>query len=135
MMTSWSSSTRLGSWQPEQTRIFGARHPLGVMEEVPVFDATDLEIDRRAHAYEMGEDSKSDRAWSSWVKRAEACLAQLGWDEKFTGGKLVGQSRGLDGADDETGYSIDSAYDAFEAGKAVAEYMGAVKVARQALGL
>ncbi|WP_267382273.1 MULTISPECIES: hypothetical protein [unclassified Sphingomonas] len=99
------------------------------------FDATDLEIARREHAAEMGEVSASDRAWYAWCRRAEQCLAALGWDEKFTGGPKAGQSCGLDGADAETGYSLDSAYDAWEAGKPVAAYMGQVKRARQGLGL
>lgn len=99
------------------------------------FDATDLEIARREHAAEMGEDSKSDRAWYAWYDRAAQCVIQLGWDEKYTGGSKIGKSRGLDGADDETGYSIDSAYEAWERGLTVAAYMGKVKAARERLGL
>ena len=67
--------------------------------------------------------------------RAAACLTQLGWDEKFTGGAGVGQSRGLDGDERENGYSIDGAYEAWEAGLTVAAYMGQVTRARQRLGL
>lgn len=99
------------------------------------FDATDLEIARREHAAEMGDNSSADRAWYAWAGRVEACLAQLGWDEKFSGGPKIGKSRGLDGADAETGYSLDSAYDAWRSGLTVAAYMGNVKAARRDLGL
>ncbi len=99
------------------------------------FDATQLEIDRRAHAYEMGADSNADRAWSRFYDAAQREIVARGWDEKFTGGAVVGKSRGLDGADAETGYSIDSAYDAWEARQSVATYIAAVGRARTELGL
>lgn len=100
-----------------------------------MFDATDSEIARREHAAEMGESDTSERAWLAWTKRVQACLRQLGWDEQFTGGKLAGESRGLDGDESENDYSIDGAYEAWEKGMTPAAYMGQVKLARQALGL
>lgn len=99
------------------------------------FDATDLEIARREHNYELGGESNADRRWSWFYNTATAAIIARGWDEKFTGGQKVGQSRGLDGADDETGYSIDGAYDAFEKGWTVDRYIRQVMAARAELGL
>jgi hypothetical protein len=94
-------------------------------------DHTDAEFARRETAREMGEESPSDRAWSRFYDAVEAEIVARGWDEAFTNGK----SRGLDGADDETGYSIDGAHDAFEARRTVAEYVAQVSARRAALGL
>jgi hypothetical protein len=99
-----------------------------------MFDATDLEIARREHAAEMGESSPSERAWLTWSGRVEACLTAMGWDEKFEGGARAGESRGLDGAEDEDGYSIDFAFEAFERGESVDAYLDAVKTKRMRLG-
>ncbi len=100
-----------------------------------MFDATELEIARRETAYELGAESNEDRRWSRWYKSAEMSIISNGWDEKFTGGQALGKSRGLDGCDWETGYSIDGAYDAFEAGRSVQDYIAVVALARMALGL
>lgn len=100
-----------------------------------MLDATDLEITRREHAIEMGGATRSESAWYSWYDRAAECLNRLGWDEKFAGGPEIGKSRGLDGSEDENGYSIDGAYEAWVGGLTVAAYMGNVKVARERLGL
>ncbi len=100
-----------------------------------MFDATDLEIDRRNHDYEMGGESNADRAWSRFYKQATAEIIAKGWDDKFTGGPRIGQSCGLDGCDDENGYSIDGAYEAWEARWSVERYIARVAVVRAELGL
>lgn len=93
------------------------------------FDATDLEVSRRAHAYEMGEDTQSDRAWYRFYAVATARIIANGWDGKFNNGK----SRGLDGTEWEDGYSIDGASDAFDARVSVDQYIAQVEVARTAI--
>lgn len=95
-----------------------------------MFDATDLEIARRELSAEMGGESRSDRAWSRFYDAAEREIIARGWDDKFTG-----KDSGLDGADDENGYSIDSAYEAFEKGHTVAAYIEAVAATRNHIGL
>lgn len=102
-----------------------------------IFDATDLEIDRRAHAYEMGAESNADRRWSRFYRQAEAAVIANGWDGKFNNGK----SRGLDGneytdeGEPSDGYSIDGAYEAFENGWSVERYIAHVATVRAGLGL
>lgn len=102
-----------------------------------MFDATDLEISRREHAYEMGAESRSDRAWSCWCKAASVAIIANGWDGKFDNGK----SRGLDGneytggGEPSDGYSIDGASDAFDAGWSVQRYIAHVEKVRKDLGL
>lgn len=102
-----------------------------------MFDATDLEIARREQAHEMGAESLTDRAWSRFYRQAEAAIIANGWDEQFDNGK----SRGLDGneytgdGDPSVGYSIDGAYEAFEARWSVEAYIASVEVKRAALGL
>lgn len=98
------------------------------------FDASDLEADRRAHDYEMGSAGELDRSWSRFYNAAEREIIAKGWDGKFDSGK----SRGLDGAelpDDDDGYSIDGAYDAWERGLTVTAYIARVAVRRSELGL
>lgn len=95
-----------------------------------MFDATDLEIARREHDYEMGGESQSDRAWSRWYDRAAATITANGWN--------TDRSRGLDGSEipgDDDGYSIDGAYDAFEARWSVERYIAHVATRRAELGL
>lgn len=102
-----------------------------------MFDATDLEIQRRAHDYEMGGESHSDRAWSRFYRQAESAIIARGWDEQFDNGK----SRGLDGneytgdGEPSVGYSIDGAYEAFEARWSVERYIASVEARRAELGL
>lgn len=94
------------------------------------FDATYLEIARREHDYEMGGESNADRRWSRFYDLATKAIVSRGWDEQFNNGK----SRGLDGCDWETGYSIDGAYEAFEKGWTVDRYIQQVSEARVQLG-
>jgi hypothetical protein len=100
-----------------------------------MFDATDLEIARRETAYEMGAESLTDRAWSRWYDAAEKAIIARGWDGKFDNGK----SRGLDGneytgdGEPSDGYSIDGAYEAFEARQSVEAYIAAVEARRAEL--
>lgn len=102
-----------------------------------MFDVTDLEYARRATAYEMGAESNADRRWSRWYKSAEMSVIANGWDGKFDNGK----TRGLDGneytagGEASDGYSIDGAYDAFEAGSSVQRYIAKVEKTRAELGL
>lgn len=102
-----------------------------------MFDATDAEIARREHEYEMGGAGQLDRSWSRFYNAAEAAVIANGWDGKFDSGK----SRGLDGneytADGEPsdGYSIDGAYDAWEMGWSVERYITGVRARRAELGL
>jgi hypothetical protein len=102
-----------------------------------MFDSTDLEIARREHAYEMGSESRRDQSWSRFYHQAETVIIANGWDGKFDNGK----SRGLDGneytADGEPsdGYSIDGAYEAWEAHWSVERYIARVAVRRAELGL
>lgn len=96
-----------------------------------MFDATDLEIARREHEYEMGGESRSERAWTAFYNRARIEIVSRAWDGRFDNGT----SRGLDGCDWEDGYSIDGAYEAFENGWSVDRYITAVGKARTELGL
>jgi hypothetical protein len=102
-----------------------------------MFDATDLEIDRRETAYEMGAEALTDRAWSIWYNAAEKAVIARGWDGKFDNGK----SRGLDGneytdeGEPSDGYSIDGAYEAWEAHWSVERYIANVAAKRGELGL
>jgi len=102
-----------------------------------MFDATEAEFARLDHAYEMGAESRGDRAWSKFYRQAEAAIISKGWDGKFDNGK----SRGLDGneytgdGEPSDGYSIDGAYEAFEKGWSVERYIAHVAVVRARLGL
>lgn len=102
-----------------------------------MFDATDLEIARRETAHEMGEAGALDRSWSRFFDAAEKAVIARGWDGKFNNGN----SRGLDGneytgdGEPSDGYSIDGAYDAWEAGKSVEAYIAAVEARRGEMGL
>jgi len=88
---------------------------------------TDLQELQRAHDYEMGAESRTDRQWSRWYKSAAMSCESNGWDTDVT--------RGLDGCEWEDGFSIDSAYDAFEAGWSVQRYIAKTVENRKALGL
>jgi hypothetical protein len=96
-----------------------------------------LEFARREHDCEMGVESNADRAWSNFYRQAEAAIIRNGWDGKFDNGK----SRGLDGneytdgGDLSDGYSIDGAYEAWEARWSVERYIARVAVKRAELGL
>lgn len=102
-----------------------------------MFDATDLEIARREHAYEMGAESSADRSWSRFYNAAEKAIIANGWDGKFNNGK----SRGLDGneytggGEPSDGYSIDGAYEAWEKRMSVEAYIAACARRRAELGL
>jgi len=100
-----------------------------------MFDATDLEVARRQHEYEMGIEDTGEAAWDRFYRAASREVIARDWDEKFTGGDRAGQTRGLDGDDRETGYSIDSAFDAFSKGFTVERYIVSVKKKRAELGL
>lgn len=100
-----------------------------------MFDATDQEVARRQHEYEMGIKDTGEAAWDRFYRAASNAVIARNWDEKFTGGARVNQTRGLDGDDRETGYSIDSAFDAFSRGKTVEIYIGEVAKRRVELGL
>lgn len=91
-----------------------------------MFDATDLEFARREHAYEMGAESRSERAWSRFYDEADRRIRALGYVRKCDG------EPGLDG-DEHDGdcYSIDGAYAAFETGMTVDDYIAAVQYRRQ----
>lgn len=91
------------------------------------FDATDAEHARRAHDYEMGAVSAEDQRWTRFYNEARRAVVANGWETSNT--------LGLDGADDEDGFSIDGAYEAFEARKTVAAYLLEVARNRRALGL
>lgn len=80
-----------------------------------MFDATEAEFARREHAAEMGAESRSDRAWSRFYDAADKAIRARGWQRSH--------DAGLDGDDDVDGYSIDAAYEAFEAGASVADYL------------
>lgn len=99
-----------------------------------MFDATDVEVARRQHEYEMGIEDTGEAAWDSFYRAASNAVIARGWDEKFTGGARINQTRGLDGDDRETGYSIDSAFDAFSRGESVDRYIAKVAHRRAALG-
>lgn len=81
-------------------------------------DHTDAEIARRAHDYEMGAFSPSEVRWHQWCNAVEAII---GFD--------------LDGDEEEDGYSLDYAHNAFEAGQTPAIYAAAVRSKRWELGL
>lgn len=81
-------------------------------------DHTDAEFERRQHAYEMGEESPSEKRWYAFCREAEKLL---GFD--------------LDGTESEDGYSLDFAHDAFQAGKSPAEYAAGVRAKRSEMGL
>ncbi len=99
----------------------------------PLNDHTDAEFERRALAYELDDEDAGDQAWNRFYDEAQREIISRGWGEKFTAGRAVGKSRGLDGSDNENGYSIDGAYDAFRHGKTVAAYIAQVAVARAKL--
>lgn len=84
------------------------------------YDATDAEIARREHDAEMGGESRSDRAWSRFYGRAERALAEAGFVSPANGSTI-------DGDEAEDGFSIDSAYDAWEARTTVAAYVEQVR--------
>lgn len=88
-----------------------------------MFDATELEWNRRAHAYEMGEDSPTDRAWYAYSDAAEAAIVRRGWGDR------------LDADQDAAGFSLDGAYDAWEAGMSVDAYIEQVARDRSTMGL
>lgn len=58
--------------------------------------------------WEMEQDTAADRSWYRWVDAAS---------------KLLGLSECMDGDEQADGYSLDSAYDAWRAGKTPAEYV------------
>lgn len=62
-------------------------------------------------AYESGEDSASDKAWSAWLKRAAF---------------LIGVAS-LDGDEKEDGYSLDFAFESFERGETADWYASEVQ--------
>jgi hypothetical protein len=81
-------------------------------------------LDTSFHDHEMAIDTPSDRAWSRWIRDVEKLL---GIDD-------------LDGNDCPkagpcVGYSLDGAYDAYEAGKSPATYAVDVNARRVGLGL
>lgn len=92
-----------------------------------MFDATDLELARREHDAEMGGQTAGDRAWSRWFDAAARVVKANGWETQVT--------RGLDGAEDEDGFSIDFAYDAFERGESVETYITEASRRRKEMGL
>lgn len=85
-----------------------------------MFDATDLEYQRREHVAEMGAESAGDRAWSRFYDAADKAIRAA-----------YGVS--LDGDDHVDGFSIDGAYVAFERGHTVAAYMLEVALKREEL--
>lgn len=93
------------------------------------FDATDLEIARREHSYEMGAETASDRRWSQWYDRASSAIRALGFGDDLDGNEYTGAGEPSDG------YSIDGASDAFDRGETVDTYMKGVVERRRALGL
>jgi hypothetical protein len=88
-----------------------------------MFDATDLELARRDHAYEMGAESPAERRWSRFYDRVEAEIVRRGWGAT------------LDENGWEAGFSIDGASDAFSAGWSVDQYITAVIANRRSIGL
>lgn len=76
-------------------------------------DHTDSELERRAHLAEMGGLTEQDMAWDRWSGRVEVLLIEAG---------ITTRERGLDGDEDEDGYSIDFAYECFEVGRAPEDY-------------
>lgn len=88
-----------------------------------MFDATDLEIARREHAYEMGAESPADRSWSRFYDAADAAIINRGWGTT------------LDENEWDAGFSIDGAHAAWQAGRSVAQYLEDVAGKRRVLGL
>lgn len=85
------------------------------------FDATDAEFERRALAYEMGGEDDGDRAWNAFHDAAEAGIRSLGFGVT------------LDEDEDLAGYSLDGAYEAFERGTSIEDYLASVARARMDL--
>jgi hypothetical protein len=91
-----------------------------------ITDATDAEIARREHAYEMGEDSPSDRDWSRYVDRVARGLKAAGF-ASVAGGWTV------DGDETVDGFSLDSCYDGYLARMTVPAYIEITRRKRQLL--
>jgi hypothetical protein len=92
-----------------------------------MYDQTEAEIARREHDAEMGSQTTTDRQWSRWFDRAAAAVKANGWETPLT--------KGLDGAQDEDGFSIDYAYDAFERGETVETYIAEAARRRKEMGV
>lgn len=75
------------------------------IDDTPSLDDHPMAVFAAGESYE----SPGDRAWAKWVKKAE---------------RLLGHD--LDGNQDTEGYSLDSAYAAFEAGEAAKTYVDEV---------
>ena len=84
-------------------------------------DHTDAEIVRREFGYEMGFDP-GEAHWLAWCHKVEV----LGIDFMRSASGNVG----LDGNEDEDGYSLDGASDAFDAGKSPSEYVASARARR-----
>lgn len=65
-------------------------------------------LDTSFHDHEMAVDTSSDRTWYRWIASAEKALGIAD----------------LDGDEAVDGYSLDSAYEAFEAGVTASAYAG-----------
>lgn len=84
-------------------------------------DHTHAEIARREFGYEMGFDS-GEAHWLAWCRKVEV----LGIDFMRNAAGDVS----LDGDEDEDGFSLDGASDAFDAGKSPAEYVASARARR-----
>lgn len=83
-----------------------------------MIDNDEAELERRRHLYEMDHPSDEDERWLKFCRDAEL---------------LIGQ--GLDGDEATDGFSLDSAHDAFKAGKKPVEYANAVARKQQDLDI
>lgn len=88
-------------------------------------DHTEAEAARREHAYEMGDESQTGRAYGRWIDKVEALLIDVG---------ATTEQKGVDGYEFEDGFSLDSAGLAFERGLSPQDYFADVLFQRGKLG-
>lgn len=79
-------------------------------------DLADHPFSPQSIAYEGGASSKSDRAWEAWCASAERLLGH-----SLDGCDVAGMGYG-----EGEGYSLDEAYDVWQAGKSAHAYVATV---------